>query len=315
MAQPSGLLRRPLAAALPASPIRLLPLSLLLALGVLWGLPFILSKLASQSGVPPSGYALWQCLGAALLVGLLATWRGEKLQLTPRYLRFYAVTGTLGVTLPLANMYYVLAHVPAGVVAITVATIPVFTYCIALLVRLESVAAGRAGGILLGFAGVLLVLLPRIELPASGVSSWTLLGFVTPLSYACCHVYVGRARPADATGASLTVGMLLAAALALIPLLAATDGWYLPSLQPNLGEAAILGQILISSLGYLLVFELIRIAGPVYFSQVGYLVTVSGLILAATIFHERYPASLWAALALIFAGVYLVSLKRRVNRE
>ena len=290
---------------------RLLPLSLLLALGTLWGLPFSLSKLASIAGVPPSGYTLWQCVGAALLVGLLAWSRGESFRLTPAYLRFYAVTGVLGVTLPLATMYTVLAHVPAGVVAVEVAAIPLFTYCLSALMRIERLAPIRAGGILLGFAGVLLVLLPRALGGGLGSIGWMLLGFLTPLFYAICHVFVGRYRPKDATGASLTVGMLVAAAMALLPVLWWAGGWYLPQLAATPASLAILGQILVSSLGYLLVFELIRIAGPVYFSQVGYLVTVSGVIFAAAVFHERYPASLWAAAALILAGVFLVSLRAR----
>ena len=52
---------------------------------------------------------------------------------------------------------------------------------------------------------------------------------------------------------------------------------------------------------------LLRIAGPVYFSQVAYLVTLFGVGFGMLVFGERHPGSAWLALLMIFAGLALVN--------
>ena len=50
-----------------------------------------------------------------------------------------------------------------------------------------------------------------------------------------------------------------------------------------------------------------RNAGPVYISQVAYLVTFFGIAIAMGVFDERYSAWHWAAFAVTVAGVILVN--------
>jgi drug/metabolite transporter (DMT)-like permease len=64
---------------------------------------------------------------------------------------------------------------------------------------------------------------------------------------------------------------------------------------------------LISAIAFTLFFLLVRIAGPVYFSQVAYLVTFFGIAIAMVVFDERYSAWHWAAFAVTVAGVILVN--------
>jgi drug/metabolite transporter (DMT)-like permease len=56
---------------------------------------------------------------------------------------------------------------------------------------------------------------------------------------------------------------------------------------------------------------LIGHAGPVFASQVGYVVTASGVLLGMAIYDERHSAWVWAALALMFAGLALVKPRQR----
>ena len=50
-----------------------------------------------------------------------------------------------------------------------------------------------------------------------------------------------------------------------------------------------------------------RIAGPVYFSQVAYLVTFFGIAIAMVVFDERYSVWHWVAFAVTVTGVILVN--------
>ena len=102
--------------------------------------------------------------------------------------------------------------------------------------------------------------------------------------------------------------MLLFAALGLTPVVIATESFYVFQFPLGWIELAIGGQILIASLGYILFFEIIRLAGPVYFSQAGYLVTVSGLFYAMWLLGERYSVWVWAGAAVLLIGVALVKI-------
>jgi drug/metabolite transporter (DMT)-like permease len=52
-------------------------------------------------------------------------------------------------------------------------------------------------------------------------------------------------------------------------------------------------------------------AGPVYVSQVGYVGTAVGLASGALVFGETYTIWVWAACAVIVAGVLIVNSARR----
>lgn len=289
----------------------LLPLSILLLLGAIWGGTFSLSKLAVNAGVPPLGYALWQCVGSAIVVQIICTFRRQRLTLSRRYIAFYSVCGFVGIAIPISSMYLVIAHLPAGVMGVIVATIPLFTYAFSYTLNTESLDWRRVAGIALGFIGVLFILVPRASLPVPEMAFWAAVALLTPIFYAIGNVYTGWARPPDSSAITLTVGMLLAAIVGLAPVVLITGGFYWLRIPPGIAEFAILGQILVSSLGYILFFELIRIAGPVYFSQVGYVVTVTGMMWAALLFDETYSHWVFASVALIFAGLALVNLPRR----
>ena len=62
-----------------------------------------------------------------------------------------------------------------------------------------------------------------------------------------------------------------------------------------------------NALTYVLVFEIIRRAGPVVFSTSNYIATLDGLGFGMWFFGDRPSVWIWAALALMCAGLYLVN--------
>ena len=62
-----------------------------------------------------------------------------------------------------------------------------------------------------------------------------------------------------------------------------------------------------NALTYVLVFEIIRRAGPVVFSTSNYIATLAGLGFGIWFFGDRPSACIWAALVLMCAGLYLVN--------
>ena len=287
-----------------------LPVVLLLVLGNLWGASFSIAKIAVENGVPPLGYAFWQAFGPAVLLLIVALVKGQRPLLDRRHLIYYLIAGQIGISIPNINFYVAIAHIPAGVMAVVVTLAPLLTYLFALLVKLERFRLQRAAGIALGLSGALLLVLPAASLPDPGMVPWVLLAFLTPAFYSASSIFAAKARPENSGSLGLACGMMFAAALVQLPLVAAAGDFYWPALTPGPADWAIGAQILLSSLAYVLFFEILRMASPVFFSQVAYVVTLTGLAWGAIFFAEHHSQWIYLATLLVLAGVAVVNLRR-----
>ncbi|HJS30534.1 MAG TPA: DMT family transporter, partial [Alphaproteobacteria bacterium] len=279
--------------------------------GSIWGFAFSLAKIGAQGGFPPIAYAMWQSTGGGAILLAICWMRGLRPPLSPTHLRYYAISGVIGIAIPNVNMITVLNHLPVGVVTILVTLAPLLTWAFARLVGQEGPSVRRGLGTFVGFCGALLILLPRASLPAPDLAAWVLAGLVTPVFYAAGNVYVARSRPAGVHSLSLAAMMHIAVACALAP--AALISGEFRMLWPPFAAAdyAVMGHMLSAAASALMFFEIIRLAGPVFLSQVAYIVTITGLLWGMYLFGERHSTWIWAAMAVIFVGLALVTLPER----
>ncbi len=286
-------------------------LSLLLVTGILISAVLLLGKAAAAAGLPPLTPLLWQVAGGGALILALAALRGDIPRTDRRHLRYYALSGLLGVTLPYALTYWVLLHLQAGLLALLTALSTLFTLVLARLLGMEPLRPARVAGLLLGLAGVATILLPRLALPGAGALGWAVLALLVPLSLALANIYRTRAWPAGSSALSLAAGTLLVQALGVgaAGLLAGAIAW--PAAEHAATAWALPGIALLSALTILGTFTLQRIGGPVYLSQLGYVITAATLLLGALLLGERYPAPVFAATGLIAAGLLLANGRPR----
>jgi len=290
-------------------------LGFLICLGSLWGTGYSIARFAMTNGVHPFGYSFWQSLGPAILVSLIAFFRNDLPQMTPSHLRYYFVSGLAGIVIPNSSMYFAASHLPAGVMAMIVNTVPVIAYPLALLVGIETFNWQRLTGIFLAFCGLMLIVLPKTSLPDPHMVRWVLPTLITPLSFAFCSIYIARYRPTDSSSLSLTSGMLLASSILLIPLVMTTHSFYQFHLPFTAPDWIILLEILLSSVGYLLFFQLIKIAGPVYYSLVDTIVVLTGLFWGYIIFGEHLNKWTGTAVCLILFALLLVTQQQKRAKQ
>jgi drug/metabolite transporter (DMT)-like permease len=157
--------------------------------------------------------------------------------------------------------------------------------------------------------------LPEASLPAPEMAGWVAFGFLAPTGYALGNIFNARWRPTDSASLALACGMLFGAAAWVAPTVLLTGSFHPIGLPPAAADWAIFGQILISSLAYVLLFELLRVAGVVYLSQVGYIVALTAIVWGGVLFGERYSVWIWAAMALILTGVALVNWRSSRDRR
>ncbi len=294
---------------------RLFPYFLIVGAGVLWGSTFSLTLIATSEGVHPLGLLTWQIalttpifLGVALL--------GRIRPFAWRNLRHYAIMAIVGITLPTLFYYYAAPYLSAGILSITVSSVPLFTYAIMLGLRFEPAQARRLFGILLGMIAILLLVLPDQGLDSDDASWWILLVVGSALLYSVENVYIARVIDPRVDLRELLFGSNLVALLLQVPIALALDVAEPAAWLGSRSGLAIIGITLTSALAYGMFFHSIRIAGPVFASQCAYVITVAGVLWGILLFAEVHTPWVWASVIVMLIGLVMVKPdEKRQNSE
>jgi drug/metabolite transporter (DMT)-like permease len=305
---------RPLTAA--PTPSRLLRLVLgplaLLAMGMIWGLGFALAKLAGENGAHPIGLVLWETIGSGALLLAVCALLGRFPRRQWSYLRYYLINGLLGFAIPGPLLFWVAPHLPVAVLTLMIPMTPLLTYVLILCMRTERFDIWRALGVLFGFVGVGLIVLPEGSLPEPGLIGWVLLGLAASCFYALQNLYIAMRSPPDADVLTQTTGMLILGGMAAIPLAAGVDGFLLPTFPMTVAVKAASTMLLINAAMMLIFVWVVRAIGPVFASQTANVIVVAGVFWGWTIFNEVPSPWVWGAILAMAAGVALVTLRPAV---
>jgi len=277
----------------------------LLLIGLGWGATGPFSKLAVSTGNHPIGVTFWNtAIGAVGLTSiLLAT--GRRLPYDRRHLIFFLVCGFLGTALPNSLSYTAYQHLPIGVTVMVIALVPMATMLIALPLGIERLDPLRVVGLGLGTLAVLLIALPETSLPEPGQAIWVALPVIVSLAYAGENIYISTRKPPDCGALTVICGLSWGALILLTPAVVVADAWVdITRFGPP--EQAIIAISFVHMGAYFGFIWLIGQAGPIFASQVGYVVTASGVVLGMAVYGERHSPWVWAALALMLAGLALV---------
>ena len=139
------------------------------------------------------------------------------------------------------------------------------------------------------------------------MAPWLLMAFGAPLCYAFSNVCIAILRPPESRPIPLTCGVFVCASITMLPVMALTDNWWIFDATMTDGDWALIGTIVIVPIVYALTFVLIQMLGPVLFSIIGYFGTLMGLGWAALYFGEVPSSWIWAAIAILFLGLFLVN--------
>lgn len=282
-------------------------LSLLTLLGFIWGSGYSLAKYAMTHGVPPLGYAFWQALGPALLLSFICLFRKENQVFKRKHWPYFLVCGFIGIAIPNTNMYFIASHLPAGLLAVLVNTVPLVVYPLALLAGLEKVDGWRIVALLIGMLGIGLIIHPDT---AGILSFWSLLALISPLAFAACSIYIARFQPDKLSSVEAASGMLFAASLLLTPLVISQEAFYPLTPPYTLPKQVVLLEIGLSSLGYFIFFKLIRLAGPVFYSLTGGMVALTGLLWGYLLFSEKPSPIQGMAVFCVITAIFLLSWRQ-----
>lgn len=279
--------------------------------GIIAPLRFVLNKIAVDGGVPPFAFAFWPMLFSGLLLLAVAMIRGETPSLKFADLRAYIVVGVLAMGAPLAVLTYLADKLPQGIISMVVILAPTLTYLFAILLGVDRLKLLSCAGLVAGLGGILVIVLPDVSLPEPDMVWWLLFALLAPVLLGLGNVLTALVRPPAMPSTVLAAGMLLSAAALLLVLMIATGQTYFfdgaaPGINWNFLYATLLNSIF-----YILFLEIVRLSGPVFFSQMNYLAVAAGFGWGMLLFGERYSLYVWGGTALMAMSVLLLTLGAR----
>ncbi len=271
-------------------------------LALLWGSGFLWIKLALQHGFSPVHIVVVRCaLGAGVLFALSRA-TGQRLPRDRRTWGRLMVAAFFCNAVPFALFGFGEQTVDSGVAGVLNATTPLWSLLIGVALGSErGLRPLRLTGLLLGFAGTLLIFAPWQR---AGLASWGALALLAAAaSYAVAFAYMGRkltgpgVQPIALSSAQLTTATALS-----LPALPFGDS---PSSDVDLTgvlAVAILG-IFGTGVTFYLNYRLIADEGPTSAATVGYLLPVVSVALGAVVLGEDLSARVVAGMAVVLAGV------------
>ncbi|KRG86763.1 membrane protein [Stenotrophomonas daejeonensis] len=276
----------------------------LLLVYVVWGSTYLGIRLALEGGMPPlsviSGTRF--VIAGGVLYGLLR-WRGVAAPTRVQW-RTVAVMGLC--LLFLGNGMVVLAErdVSSGLAAVAVASVPLWMALFSAL-RGGKVTGGEWLGIAIGLAGVVWL---NAGSSLTATPTGLVLLLIAPLGWAFGSIWSrGRDLPSPfmtAAGQMLCGGVILVVA----GLLRGEHMAVAPTLQGVLavGYLSVFGSI-VAFTAYVWLLHNVR---PVLASSYAYVNPVIAVALGALVAHERFGAADIGAMAVILAGVVVITLAR-----
>ena len=269
----------------------------LLSLAAVWGGSFLFMRIA----VPEFG-PIWlieiRVLLAALALLPLLLKQGLWQELY-RHRRALIVVGLLNSALPFSLLAFTSLFLPAGTTAILNGTVPFFGVAVAYVWLREPLTLSRVFGLVVGFAGVVVL----VGLRGAAITPeivWAIAaGLCAASMYAIAAPFIRLNLP-GVPSLVIATGSQFSAAAFLLPLLPFTRPNSLPSPTAVL---AVLGLALLStSLAYILYFRLIHSVGSTRALTVTYLIPLFAILWGALLLKEAITLSMLAGGALILLG-------------
>ena len=276
----------------------------LIALALIWGAAFLFISVAVHE-VAPLTYVWLRLTMAAGAMWLFLWWRGESAGLPRRVWGSILVLALFSNAIPFVLFGWGQTHIASGLAAILNATTPIWGVVVAHLFTHDEKLSGRKlAGVVLGFAGVTVMIGPAL-LGSLGSNVFAQLACVTAaLCYAFAGVWARRYRGMGLSPISVTTGQLTAGALVMLPVALLVDQpWLdaLPSLKA-IGAIAALA-VVCSAFAYILYFRLIERAGATNALLVTLLVPPVAIFFGSLVLHEVIDPRDFAGLGLIALGL------------
>ena len=276
--------------------------AMLVTLSVLWGGSFFFAEIALESLPPLTIVTLRVGLAAITLWLVVLALKLPIPNSPPIWIAFFTM-GLLNNVLPFSLIVWGQSQISSGLAAILNATAPLFGVIVAgILLRDESATPLKITGVVIGFAGVI------VMMDLSSIATSSLLAqlaiLAAALSYACASVYGRRFKATGLNPILVAAGQVSGSTLLLLPIALWVDGNDHYANVPSQVWAAIISLAVFSTAAaYILYFKLLASAGATNILLVTLLVPVSAILLGWLFLEESLQTPHIIGMAMIALGL------------
>ncbi|WP_327182737.1 DMT family transporter [Streptomyces sp. NBC_01334] len=276
-------------------------------MGVVWGIPYLMIKVAVED-LSPSMVVFTRCaLGAALLLPFALRQRGLTRTVRAHWkpMLAFAVIEIIGPWFTLTDAE---RHLSSSTAGLLIAGVPIVGVTLSRFFGdTATLGVRRVTGLALGLAGVGVLTVPHLT---GGDARSLAEVLLTVLGYATAPLIAAR-HLKDVPSLHLTTPCLALAALVYAPAAAATRPAELPA-PSVLAALAGLG-VVCTAVAFVAFMELIKEAGPTRATVITYVNPAVAVAAGALFLDEPLTATIVAAFTLILAGSVLATAGPRRN--
>ncbi len=269
------------------------------AVGIIWGVPYLLIKVAVGT-LTPASLVFWRTALAALLLLPLAASRGQLRPLLRRWLPLLAFAA-VEIAVPWLFLALAEQRLTSSLAGLLIAAVPLVGALLAWATGGERLGLLRQVGLLVGLAGV--AALVGLDLHAR--DGWALLEMaIVVVGYAVGPFlltrYLSDLPSLGVTAASLGLTALVYLPFALLQLPARWPAW-------NVVGSVVGLAVVCTAAAFLLFFALIAEVGPVRATVITYVNPAVAVALGVTLLGEPFTVGVGVGFALVLAGSVLAT--------
>jgi drug/metabolite transporter (DMT)-like permease len=273
------------------------------AMCVIWGVPYLMIRVAVRDVAPGTLVFARTALGALLLLPIALS-RGALRPVLPLW-RALLVYSAIEVALPWLLLSDAETKLSSSLTGLLIAAVPLVGVGVARLWRSDDpVDASRAFGLLLGIGGVVALL----GLDLGEVHAVPLLEVaVVVVCYAVGPALLSR-HLSDVPAMGVVVLSLAITAIAYLPVAVVTPPRHLPE---NVAWSVFGLASICTALAFIVFFALIADIGPARATVITYVNPAVAVLLGVALLGERFTAGMAVGFPLILAGSVLAARRRQ----
>lgn len=274
----------------------------LFVVSAVWGASFICNDIALEH-FSPLAITCWRVILAAIVILIICRQQRLRLPTDRRSLILFSLIGVLNSAVPFTLIGWGQQTVSSAVTALLIATSPFITLILShFMTGDDRFSRNRLIGLIVGFFGVALLFGHGILVSVSSAP-----GMIAIIAASACYSMSALFIRKLAHFRSLVIvaGSLLISGVILLPILL----WQFPPWQQQASASSISALLFLAifptATAYVLRAQIVQLNGAVFMSNAGYLIPLFATLWAWLFLSEVPSPIMWAAMLLIFAGIFI----------
>jgi drug/metabolite transporter (DMT)-like permease len=276
---------------------------LFVALGIIWGLPYLLIKISVRE-ISPVFLVFLRTAGGALLLVPIAVAKGAIRPVLRRWKPLLAYT-FVEIVVPWLLLFNAERKLSSSLTGLLIASVPLAGAVLAVATGSDRLDARRLTGLLLGLGGV--AALVGFDVSGSSLPSALSLGGVA-IGYALGPWILSR-HLSDLPSLGVVAGSLVVCAVLYAPFAA----FEVPqrALSASVIESLVGLTVICTAVAFLVFFALIGEIGPMRTTVITYVNPAVAVLLGVSVLGERFGAGTAVGFVLILGGSFLATRSLR----